>query len=181
VSPERSPASHLAARIREAALLEGDFVLSSGKRSSFYVDKYRFSTEPGLLRDVAAGLAERVPQGVVRLAGVELGAVPLVVAVSLLTGLPYVIARKAAKDHGASAGKGIEGEFEAGDRMVLVEDVVTTGTQAVAAARRLAEAGAEIVKIVAVLDRRERPEPRLGEFPFEALLRLEDLRVDNGN
>lgn len=171
----------LAARVREAALLEGDFVLSSGKRSSFYVDKYRFSTEPGLLRDVAAGLAGRLPEGVARLAGVELGAVPLVVAVSLLTGLPYVIARKAAKEYGGSAGKSVEGEFEAGDGIVLIEDVVTTGTQAVAAARRLGEAGAEVVKIVAVLDRRERPEPRLGEFPFEALLRIEDLRVENAN
>lgn len=183
MSPEHNQGlgPDLAGRIREAALLEGDFVLSSGKRSSFYVDKYRFSTEPGLLRDVAAGLAGRLPEGVARLAGVELGAVPLVVAVSLLTGLPYVIARKAVKEHGGSAGKSVEGEFEVGDRVVLLEDVVTTGTQAVAAARRLGEAGVEVMKIVAVLDRRERAEPQLGEFPFEALLRLEDLRVENGN
>jgi len=175
VSPERS-VQELAERVREAALLEGDFVLSSGQRSSFYVDKYRFSTEPGLLRDVAAELAGRLPQDVDRLAGVELGAVPLVVAVSLETGLPYVIARKAVKEYGT--GKGVEGEFERGDRVVLIEDVVTTGTQAVAAARRLAEAGAEVVKIVAVLDRREERGPDLGGFAFEALLRIEDLRVE---
>jgi orotate phosphoribosyltransferase len=171
----------LAWRVREAALLEGDFVLSSGKRSSFYVDKYLFSTEPTLLRDVAAALAEEIPEGVERLAGVELGAVPLVVAASLGTGLPYVIVRKAAKEYGASAGESIEGELKSGEKVALLEDVVTTGTQAVAAAGRLEEAGVEVAKIVAVLDRREAAgeglEESLGKFPFAALLRMEDLRV----
>lgn len=177
MSPEHSP--DLAARVREAALLEGDFVLSSGKRSNFYVDKYRFSTEPGLLRNVADDLVKRVPEDVTRLAGVELGAVPLVVAASLSSGLPYVIARKSVKEYGT--GKGIEGEFESGDRVILIEDVVTTGTQAVAAARGLVEAGVEIVKILAVLDRRETETANLEEFSFEALLRMKDLRVTSEN
>jgi orotate phosphoribosyltransferase len=167
----------LASRIREAALLEGDFVLSSGQRSSFYVDKYLFSTEPDLLRDVAAALSRELPDGVERLAGVELGAVPLVVAMALVTGLPYVIVRKSAKGYGT--GRGIEGNLESGERVALIEDVVTTGTQAVQAARSLAEAGAEVVSIVAVLDRREMPKERLEEFSFAALLRIEDLRVPN--
>ena len=101
----------LAPRIRDAAFLEGDFVLSSGERSSFYVDKYLFSTEPNLLRDVADALAAEIPGGVRRLAGVELGAVPLVVATALATGLPYVIVRKSAKEHGSSAGRSIEGNL----------------------------------------------------------------------
>src|SRR5918994_5864976 len=105
----------LASRIREAALLEGDFVLSSGKRSSFYVDKYLFSTEPNLLREVAAAISEKLPEGVERLAGVELGAVPLVVATALVSGLPYVIVRKSAKEHGSSAGRSIEGNLETGE------------------------------------------------------------------
>ena len=167
----------LASRIREAALLEGDFVLSSGQRSSFYVDKYLFSTEPDLLRDVAAALSRELPDGVERLAGVELGAVPLVVAMALVTGLPYVIVRKSAKGYGT--GRGIEGNLESGERVALIEDVVTTGTQAVQAARSLAEAGAEVVSIVAVLDRREVPKEMLEEFSFAALLRIEDLRVPN--
>jgi orotate phosphoribosyltransferase len=171
VSPDRD----LASRIREAALLEGDFVLSSGERSNFYVDKYLFSTEPDLLRDVAAALSERLPEGVERLAGVELGAVPLVVATALATGLPYVIVRKSAKEHGT--GRGIEGNLERGERVALIEDVVTTGTQALRAARSLSDAGAEVVTIVSVLDRREVPEERLGGFPLAALLRMEDLRV----
>jgi orotate phosphoribosyltransferase len=169
----------LASRIREAALLEGDFVLSSGERSSFYVDKYLFSTEPNLLRDVANALSERLPESVERLAGVELGAVPLVVATALVTGLPYVIVRKSAKGYGT--GRGIEGHLGRGERVALIEDVVTTGTQAVQAARNLTSAGAEVVSIVAVLDRRGSTGGHLEEFPFGALLRMDDLRVSNKN
>ena len=171
----------LASRIRDAALLEGDFVLSSGERSSFYVDKYLFSTEPNLLRDVADALAAQIPEEVERLAGVELGAVPLVVATALASGLPYVIVRKSAKEYGSSAGRNIEGNLQRGETVALVEDVVTTGTQAVRAARNLDEAGAEVVTIVAVLDRREEDEGELDGFPFQALLRMDDLRVVKKN
>jgi len=172
-----SPAPDLAARVREAALLEGDFVLSSGKRSSFYVDKYLFSTEPALLRDVAQALSETLPPDVDRLAGVELGAVPLVVATALHTGLPYVIVRKAAKEYGGSAGRAVEGVIEGGERVVLLEDVVSTGTQALRAARELAGLGVDVVKVVAVLDRRDEPSEKLEEFAFESLLRIADLGV----
>ncbi len=172
-------APDLASRVREAALLEGDFVLSSGERSSFYVDKYLFSTEPGLLRDIAFGLAEMLPPDVDRLGGVELGAVPLVVALALATDLPYVIVRKSAKEYGT--GRGIEGNFEEGEKIALIEDVVTTGTQSVAAARRLREAGLEVGKILAVLDRREQPTDALEEFFFESLLKMGDLRVGSRN
>ncbi|MBA3793524.1 MAG: orotate phosphoribosyltransferase [Rubrobacter sp.] len=176
-----SQAPDLAARVRDAALLEGDFVLSSGKRSSFYVDKYLFSTDPTLLRDIASALAETLPPGLDRLAGVELGAVPLVVATALQTGLPYVIVRKAAKEYGGSAGRAVEGVVGRGERVVLLEDVVSTGTQAVKAARELDALGVEVVKVVAVLDRREEPGTELGEFPFQSLLRMEELRVGKGD
>ena len=174
-------APDLAPRIRDAALLEGDFVLSSGERSNYYVDKYLFSTEPDLLRDVADALAAQIPGEVGRLAGVELGAVPLVVASALATGLPYVIVRKTAKEHGSSAGQSIEGNLQMGERVALLEDVVTTGTQAVRAAINLQEAGAEVVTIVAVLDRREENRGELGGFPFRSLLRMDDLRVVKRN
>lgn len=168
----------LAARVREAALLEGDFVLSSGKRSDVYVDKYLFSTEPSLLRDLAVALAERLPEGTTRLAGVALGAVPLVVAVSLATGLPYVVVRKDVKEYGTA--KSIEGNLEEGDRVALIEDVVTTGTQAVEAARRLEEAGTRVLGILAVLDRREGvKESEIGGFSFKTVLEMPDLRVNS--
>jgi orotate phosphoribosyltransferase len=120
-----------------------------------------------------------LPPGVDRLGGVELGAVPLVVALALHTGLPYVIARKAAKEYGT--GRGIEGSFEEGEKIALIEDVVTTGTQSVAAARRLQDAGLEVGKILAVLDRRDEPKDSLEEFFFESLLRIGDLRVGSND
>lgn len=168
----------LASRVREAALLEGDFVLSSGRRSRFYVDKYLFSTEPGLLGDLARAISERLPPGAGRLAGVELGAVPLVAAAALFTGLPYVIVRKGAKEHGASAGQDVEGRLlEAGEKVVLIEDVVTTGAQVLRAASVLEGAGAEVLGIVAVLDRRKKGGPRLGDYPFQAVLKIEDFGI----
>ena len=176
-----SPAPDLAARVRQAALLEGDFLLSSGKRSPFYVDKYLFSTEPNLLRDIAAELSEALPPGVDRLAGVELGAVPLVVATALHTGLPYAIVRKAAKEYGGSAGRAVEGVVEPGEKVVLLEDVVSTGTQAVKAARELVALGIDVVRVVAVLDRRDEPGEELEEFSFESLLRMHELGVGKGD
>ncbi len=166
----------LASRIRGAALLEGDFVLSSGKRSRFYVDKYLFSTEPSLLRDLARQLSVRLPAETQRLAGVELGAVPLVTAVALERDLPYGIVRKSAKGYGT--GNRIEGRpLKAGEKVALIEDVVTTGAQVLRAAATLEGAGAEVLGILAVLDRREESSTRLGAYPFEALLRMEDLGV----
>ena len=168
--------ANLAARVRETALLEGDFVLSSGKRSRFYVDKYLFSTEPGLLRELAREISARLPAGTERLAGVELGAVPLVTAAALQTGLPYSIVRKDAKEYGTA--REIEGRsIEAGEGVALIEDVVTTGTQVLRAARVLEDAGAEVLGIVAVLDRKAEAGDSLGGYTFGALLRMEDLGV----
>lgn len=175
MSGELAGHEELAQRVRRAALLEGDFVLSSGKRSRFYVDKYLFSTEPELLWELAGALADRLPGEIDRLAGVELGAVPLVVSLSLRTGLPYVIVRRGAKEYGTA--RNIEGELREGERLVLVEDVVSTGAQALEAARVLQGGDCEVAKVLAVLDRRESPGSEVGEFYFEALLRMADLGV----
>ncbi len=170
----------LASRVREAALLEGEFVLSSGKKSRFYVDKYLFSTEPGLLGDLGREISARLPAGTRRLAGVELGAVPLVVAAALYSDLPYAIVRKSAKGYGT--GNTIEGRsLEAGEGVALIEDVVTTGAQVLRAAATLEEAGAEVLEILAVLDRRKEGSARLGDYPFGALLRMEDLGINTGD
>lgn len=170
----------LASRVREAALLEGDFVLSSGKKSQFYVDKYLFSTEPGLLRELAREISARLPDGTRRLAGVELGSVPLVAAAALHGDLPYCIVRKSDKGYGTQ--NRVEGRaLEAGEKVALIEDVVTTGSQVLRAATILEEAGAEVLGIVAVLDRRDESSSRLGGYPFEALLRIEDLGINSGD
>lgn len=161
-------------------MLEGDFLLSSGKKSQFYVDKYLFSTEPALLRDLAGEISRRLPVGTRRLAGVELGSVPLVVAAAIESGLSYGIVRKSAKEY--ATGNRIEGRpFERGEKVVLIEDVVTTGRQVLRAAAILEEVGAEVVGILAVLDRRGKDSAVLGDYPFEALLRMEDLGANSGD
>jgi orotate phosphoribosyltransferase len=137
-----------------AAVLRGDFLLRSGARSSYYIDKYLFTTEPALLQRLALALSSRLPDGVQRVAGPVLGAVPLVTAVSLQTGLPSVIVRvDKAKDYGTS--RRFEGRLVAGDRVVLVEDVVTTGGAALAAVEVLREAGAEVLGAMVVVDREQ--------------------------
>jgi len=141
----------LARDLVAASYLEGDFLLSSGQRSRFYFDKYLFETKPDLLRRVATELAALVPPGVDRLCGPELGGVALATALSLETGLPFVISRKGSK--GYSTEKGVEGDLHPGDRVLVVEDVITTGTQAIRAAQQMLEAGASVDGILAVIDR----------------------------
>jgi orotate phosphoribosyltransferase len=142
--------------LREHAYLEGDFVLRSGRRSRYYLDKYRFETRPELLealaQRIAATAAEYVPDAD-RLAGPELGAVALAAAASLASRLPFLIVRKEAKEHGT--GNRIEGVFEAGERVCLVEDVVTSGGAAAEAVRALRAAGLECRIAVCVVDREE--------------------------
>jgi orotate phosphoribosyltransferase len=137
--------------ILAAALLRGTFTLHSGAISNVYIDKYRFQARPALLRRVAERLAQLIPAGTERLAGVELGAVPLVTAVSLATGIPFVIVRKGAKEYGTA--NLIEGEPLDGAAVTLVEDVVTTGKASLEAAEKVELAGGRLLTIVAVLDR----------------------------
>jgi len=146
----------LGAALREHAYLEGEFVLRSGRRSNYYLDKYRFETRPELLaalgEHIAATAAEHEPDAV-RLAGPELGAVALAAAASMSSGLPFLIVRKGAKEYGTA--NRLEGAFEPGERVCLVEDVVTSGGAAVEALDALREAGLECRIAVCVLDREE--------------------------
>jgi orotate phosphoribosyltransferase len=147
--------SDLGQRLLDASYLEGDFVLRSGRHSKFYLDKYLFSTQPDLLRDIAGGLAEKLPafEPFDVLAGPELGAVAIVAAVSLAYGKPFLIVRKGEKGYGTS--KTLEGRAEPGQRVVMIEDVVTSGGAAIMAAQRLREAGLEVPVLLCVVDREE--------------------------
>ena len=155
---QAEPLTHeeLGAALREHAYLEGDFVLRSGRRSRYYLDKYRFETRPDLLgplgERIAQAVAEHEPEAV-RLAGPELGAVPLAAAASLASGLPFLIVRKEAKEYGT--GNRLEGFFEDGECVCLVEDVVTSGGAALAAIEALREAGLTCRTAVCVVDREE--------------------------
>ena len=148
--------SDLADRIRAVAYLEGDFVLRSGRRSSFYLDKYRFETQPDLLREIGELLAARIAEvepAAVRIAGPELGAVALAASASMASGKPFLIVRGAAKDYGTS--NRLEGIFEEGERVVVVEDIVTSGGAALDAVRNLRQAGLICETVVCVVDRGE--------------------------
>ena len=146
----------LGVKLREYALLEGDFVLRSGRRSSYYLDKYRFETRPELLGPLGERLAavanEHEPDAV-RLAGPALGAVALAASASLASGLPFVIVRDSAKQYGTA--NRLEGPFEQGEVVCLIEDVVTSGGALAEAVAALREAGLVVRNAVCVVDREE--------------------------
>jgi orotate phosphoribosyltransferase len=146
----------LAVALREAAYLEGDFVLRSGKRSKYYLDKYRFETRPELLRPIGERIAAIVAEhaaDATRLAGPELGAVALAASASLASGMPFLIVRGAAKEYGTS--NRIEGVFEPGECVCVVEDVVTSGGALLESVEALREAGLVVHTAVCVVDREE--------------------------
>src|ERR1700694_5976198 len=132
-----------------ASYLKGDFVLRSGRRSNRYFDKFLFETDPALLRRLGKHLVALVPKETQRLAAPELGAVLLEGAVSRETGLPLVLVRKEPKGYGTS--KQIEGRFAAGDRITVIEDVVTTGGDSVRSAQGARDAGADVIHLIVVL------------------------------
>ncbi|HEY4027227.1 MAG TPA: orotate phosphoribosyltransferase [Candidatus Dormibacteraeota bacterium] len=175
-----SPGAELAELARdvvEAAWLTGDFVLSSGRRSSYYLDKYLFETQPGILRRVGRHLAELVPADTQRLAAPELGAVLLGAAVSLELDLPLVLVRKETKQYGTR--RAIEGVLEPGDRVTVIEDVLTSGGEAIRAIEKVRDAGGRVLGLVAVLDREEGARERLLQLgvPLTPLFRRSDLPV----
>lgn len=141
----------LVRRMVQASELHGDFVLSSGLRSSVYFDKFRFLCEPGLLDDVAAEVASLLAPDTELVGAPEGAAMLLVAAVSVRTGLPIAVVRKEAKAYGTRAQ--VEGEVPAGARTTLVEDVSTTGHQVQRAAEVLSASGADVRRIVLAIDR----------------------------
>lgn len=169
--------AELAIDLMSAAYLRGDFVLSSGVRSQYYVDKYLFETKPGILRRVAAFMAEMLPSHTDRLAGPELGAVALTTAVSLETGIPFSIVKKHSKEYATR--KRIEGELYPGDKVVVIEDILTTGRAAIQAANQVRQMGAHVLKIIAVIDREQGAPQNIASAGYqpESLFRRSDLRI----
>jgi orotate phosphoribosyltransferase len=141
------------------AYLEGDFVLRSGRRSKYYLDKYLFETDPqvlrGIVHEMAMMMRNRLAAGAeyARLAAPELGGVVLGAGLSLELGLPLLLVRKLTKEYGT--GKRIEGRFERGERVALVEDIVTSGGAAIQAAEALRDVGVIVEDLYCVVDREE--------------------------
>lgn len=171
----------LAQRIAQAALLRGDFTLRSGRKSKYYLDKYLFETQPDILRALGERFAQKiaaVPGGVDRLAGPELGGVALVAAASMASGKPCVFIRNQKKDYGTA--KQLEGKLERGERVMLIEDIGTTGGQVIEAAKVLTELGAKVVLILVVLDRQEGARENIEKagFAFASLFTKTDLGIN---
>ena len=167
----------LAARIAEVALLKGEFTLRSGRTSHYYLDKYLFSTQPDILEALGKLFAERLGDGVNKLAGAELGGIPLVTVASLASGLPCVFIRNQKKDYGTA--KQLEGKLGEGDQVALLEDVCTTGGQILEAAKVIEAQGAKISKIIGTIDREEGARENIegAGYTFEALFTKTDLGV----
>jgi len=168
----------LARDLVAASYLKGDFILRSGKRSNRYFDKFLFETDPALLKRIGEHLAPLVPKETQRLAAPELGAVLLGGAVSMETGLPLVLVRKEPKGYGTA--KQLEGRFDRGERVTVIEDVVTTGGDSLRSIEALTNAGLDVIHLVVVLDRGEGGEDNIREarIPYSPLFRIQDLELD---
>ena len=149
----------LAKRIYDTAHITGEFTLRSGAKSTEYFDKYLFEADPLLLKAIAEALVPLVPPGIDALAGLEMGGIPIATMLSQLTGLPVLFVRKKAKDYGTC--KIAEGGQVRGRKLLIVEDVVTSGGAILDAAKALREEGAELAQVVCVIDR-ESPLPANG-------------------
>ncbi len=165
----------LISRVKDLAVLRGTFTLRSGRTSDYYIDKYRFETQP----DVLAAFGERFAKlagGVDRLAGPELGAVPLATAAALACGKPFVLLRNAKKDYGTA--NRIEGELNKGDKILLIEDVITSGGQVIEALAALREAGAVVDDVAVAIDREEggREAIEAQGVTVHAVLRASDVK-----
>ncbi|CAN5370811.1 orotate phosphoribosyltransferase [soil metagenome] len=167
----------LAERIAKVSLLHGNFTLRSGRTSTYYLDKYRFETQPDVLIELGKMFAAKIGPNVQRIAGAELGAVSLAAAAAMSCGKPFVIIRNQKKDYGTS--KLIEGILEPGDRVLIVEDVLTTGGQVLEAAKTLEAAGAKIDRIISVIDRLEgaRENVEGAGYVYESLFTTKDLGI----
>jgi len=154
--PDNTP---LAKKIYDTAHITGEFTLRSGAKSTEYFDKYLFEADPSLLKHIAEAMVRLVPPGIDALAGLEMGGIPLATMLSQLTGLPVLFVRKKAKDYGTC--KIAEGGRVQGRKLLIVEDVVTSGGAILDAAKALRAEGAILDPVICVIDR-ESPLPNNG-------------------
>lgn len=174
-SKETMNREELARQIYETSYITGQFLLRSGQTSDRYFDKYLFESYPQLLRQIAQQMVALIPPGTKRLAGLEMGGIPLATALSLETGLPCLFVRKKAKEYGTC--KFAEGVWEPDDAITVIEDVITSGGQAVISANELKDLGLEIKAVLGVIDREAGggENIRNAGFSFSALFTMSEL------
>jgi len=169
--------NELIKRIKETSYLEGDFVLRSGKRSKYYLDKYLFETCPDILKTLGQEFAKHLGNDVTLIAGAELGGVALAAATAIEADKNWVIIRNSKKGYGTS--KMVEGVLKKGDVVLLVEDIATTGGQVLEAAKIITEAGATVKKIICVIDRKQGAQENITNagYKFDSIMTKEDLGI----
>lgn len=168
--------NRLAEKIKDQAVKRGDFTLTSGKKSSFYIDIKKAYTDPHTMNLIVEGMAEVIKdEHFDRIAGMELGGVPIATALSLKTNLPFIIIRKKKRTHGTNSR--IEGDLKNGEKVIMVDDIVTTGGSIKNGIEALKDEGVECKKVIAVVDRLEGASDNLEKFNIrlKSLLTLKDL------
>ena len=170
----------LAGKIREVSYLTGEFKLRSGKVSSFYWDKYRFESNPALLAALAAEMELLLPDAFDKFAGLELGGVPLATGLSLRTGKPCLYVRKDAKTYGTcnlGTCNLVEGGFQPGDRVVVIEDVITTAGQVCESVGDIRAQGLVVEHVVCAIDRQQGGRERIEALgcSLSAVFTLDEL------
>jgi orotate phosphoribosyltransferase len=170
---------NLAEALKECEAIKfGDFTLASGKKSRYYIDIKKASTNPQMLKLIARRISEVLALRSIRVdyvGGVALGGIPVATAVSLETGLPLLMVRKEAKEYGTKGQ--IVGEPERGKSVVLVEDVTTTGGSVLKAIQTLKDEGLLIRYVIVVVDREEGASGALADADVELipLVRISEL------
>jgi orotate phosphoribosyltransferase len=166
----------LAAYIFKTSYLRGEFKLRSGQKSNEYFDKYRFESDPELLREIAKKMTPLIPNNTQVLAGLEMGGIPIATALSLESGIPTCFVRKAAKEYGTM--KLAEGADIQGKKICVIEDVITTGGQVIESVQLLRKAGAEIADVLCVIDREQGGRDKLQEAGLwlQSLFKMTELK-----
>ena len=154
----------------------GEFILASGKKSNYYIDIKKATTNPEILKLIGEIIAEKIKDEDVKVAGVELGSVPIATAVSIIAQKPLLIVRKKPKDYGTK--NKIEGELKEGDRVIIVEDVTTTGGSVLKAVKEIRENGGIVDRVFVVVDRLEGAKENLQKENVELipLVTVEELK-----
>lgn len=152
--------------IKSCAYLEGDFVTRAGNPTHYYIDKYLFSTNPDTLAPLVDAIVSLLPSpsDYDRLAAPELGAVPIAAVLSVAVKKPFVIVKKESKGYGTQ--KVVEGTHHPGERMVVIEDIITTGGAALRACEVLSTLGMSVVQVIGVIDREEGGLANLSDHGF---------------
>lgn len=165
----------LAKQIKATSFLTGEFTLRSGKTSSFYWDKYRFESDPLLLSAVVDELHKLLPASFDKLAGLELGGIPLATELSRKTGKSCLFVRKVAKTYGTC--NLVEGGFQAGDSVVVIEDVITVAGQVCASVKQMRELGLKVEHVICVIDRQQGGRENLEDIgcSFASVFTLDEL------